>query len=156
MDLRRGGIIKEPADQRDPHSATDITREHLPDPYEYEPKAEKPPYIRRDQRGTAQVLGEPPHDGSKHPAAIQRKTRDQVERNKCKVDIGQILDQAPERLNAGNHRLHCVEKDCQGKAHDWAGNRDKKLGDGTGRLGPDLGNPSEDEERNSAHRNFIA
>ena len=33
--------------------------------------------------------------------------------------MDQIFDQTRERLNADNHRLRCVEKDCQGEAHEW-------------------------------------
>jgi hypothetical protein len=45
-------------------------------------------------------------------------------------------------LNAAYQRLHRIEKGCQRQAYDWTGDCDEKLGDGTGRLSPDLGDPS--------------
>ena len=155
--LHLGGsrVVEEPADERDPKPSAKVAAEHLPDADEDKQKSKEPADVCCDEGRPAHVSRDRPHDGPEHATAVERVAGNQVEQHQGQVDVGQVLCQTQEGFHAGYQRLHRVEKDRQGQAHQRARDRNKKLGDGAGRFRPNLSDAPEEEKRNAAHRNFV-
>ena len=155
MHLGGRGAVQKPANERDPYASSKIAPEHAPDADDDEEETKEAPHVRGQECGASHVARNGPHDGTEDATTVERVTGNQIKQHQSQVDVGQILGQPPQWLTVDNHRLHRVEKDCQGKTYEGARDRDEELCDGTGWFSPNLSDPTEEEQRDAAHRNVV-
>ena len=97
-----------------------------------------------------------PHDGAKHPAAVEWKAGNQVKDHQREIDESQVAHQGEQRNQARRQRLQEREEHRQRKTHRGPGDGDPKLGLGAGRLRADLGDAAENEQGDTADGDLIA
>jgi hypothetical protein len=154
--LRGSRLQQEPADEREPGSGegalNDEEREAPGDEQERESAGDD----RGGDGGGRGIPSAQPQERAQHAAAVERQSREHVERDQYQVDHPQPLDDGISgRRQAGEFRQRQAEPADQ-SAHQRPGDRDAELGRGRREHTPELSHTAEHPERDAGDLHALA
>ena len=157
--LGAGRGQQEPPGQHQPQAAEATPGQQLEDAESSDGRAEELPGPGRGGFGAAAVAVVPPQQGPQHPATVQRRAGQQVERRQQPVHDGEPLrgrDGHRRRAHRTGQRSRAQEdtgRQCAGRG---PGQRDPQIGAGVGRLAFQFGDPAQHPQGDRPHAHPVS
>src|SRR5262249_35458596 len=146
--LRR--IVQEPADERDPEPAEEIPTEELQQAPENHQVGDQLSGSGGNLGGATEAPGSGPDDRPQDAPTVEREPGQEVERAQHQVDQGEVAKGGAYWRVLWRHRQsQQPEPGSQHKAGERADDRDEELVPWRRRLGPQIRDAPEDEERDA-------
>ena len=157
--LGAGRGQQEPPDQHQPQAAEAAPGQQLEDAKSSDGRAEELPGPGRGGFGAAAVPVVLPQQGPQHPAAVQRRARQQVEGREQPVHDGKPLrgrDGHRRRAHRAERRSRAQEDTGRQCARRGPGQRDPQIGAGVGRLALQFSDPAQHPQGDRPHAHPVS